>query len=563
MTFYKETLNFENIDGVERELKTMLERPIQSVEDLEAWLKDRSHLLEQIEEALSGHYIDFQCHNTSEAAKKAFENDQEHIQPLIKKYQALYDQKFYESSFKKDLDSDFYALFIKKKENAIALFNEFNLQLEVEEDRFATNYFEITGSLTADWNGEEKTLSELRKYTQDPDRAIREKATTLQFEVLLSVKDELQIIMDKLMKIREKKAENSGLDNYRDYMFKKYERFDYTPEDCKELAHAIRKYVVPLKDKILQKHQAELNVENYRPWDLSGVPTDKKPLEPFQKVNELIEGVSDILGQLDPRFSELIDTMNQSGMLDLETRKGKSPGGFCSNLPETELSFIFNNASNTQDAVVTLLHEMGHCIHNDSKKQLSLMEYKETPMESSELASMSMELLTMDQWQRFYSDDDDLKRARREQLEGIIGFLPSGMIIDLFQHWLYENPTHTEKERNDKYQELSRTFDSNVVDWTGLEEWEQNHWMFVLHIFEVPLYYVEYVIAQLGAIQMYKQYKENPDLALENYKKALSLGSSTSLPEVYEAAGIRFDFSEGMIQSLMAFLEEELEALDK
>ncbi|WEG15031.1 M3 family oligoendopeptidase [Pullulanibacillus sp. KACC 23026] len=554
-------IDFSQTERVESALRTILETEIHSVEELEVWLIERSRIFEEIEEALSGHYIDFQCHNHDPLAKQAFEHDQEEIQPLLKKYEALFDEKFAQSPYRDELDPTFYALFIKKKENAISLFREANVALEVEEDRLATQYFEITGNLTVDWHGEEKTLSELIKYRQDADRAVREKATALQYNALLSVKDELQTIMDQLMKIREEKAKNAGLSNYRDYMFKKYERFDYTPEDCKKLGEAIRKYVVPLKEKIQRSHQAEIGVETYRPWDTGAVPAGKKPLEPFQKVSELIDGVSDILGTLDPRFSELIDTMNREGMLDLETRKGKSPGGFCSNLPVTELSFIFNNASNTQDAVTTLLHEMGHCIHNDFKKSLPLYEYKDTPMESSELASMSMELLTLDKWERFYKDEDELKRAKREQLEGIIEFLPNGIIIDLFQHWLYENPNHSAEERNAKYEELSKTYNSNVVDWSGVEEWRKNSWMFVLHIFEVPFYYVEYVIAQLGAVQMYKQYKENPEQALENYKKALALGCSKSLPEVYEAAGIRFDFSGDMIQELMAFLETEIEEL--
>lgn len=560
--FYIEAFDFNDVQGLEARLKGLVDEPISSAQALEDWLLKRSQLLEEIEEGLSGHYIDFQCHNNSQEAKDAFENDQENIQPLLKKYEALLDQAFYHSPYRSDLNPETYALFTKKKENAMSLFREENIPLAVEEDRLATKYFEITGSLMVDWDGEEKTLSELRKFSQDSDRSIREKAATLQYEALLSVKDDLQEIMDKLIDLRQRKAHNANLENYRDYMFKEYERFDYTPDDCKNLAEAIRKYVVPLKNKLQEQHREKLGVETYRPWDTQGVPAGKKPLQPFDEVSELTQGVSQVLGQLDPRFSHLIDTMDQRGMLDLTTRKGKSPGGFCSPLPVSELSFIFNNASNTQDAVVTLFHEMGHCIHNDFKKNIGLTEYKDTPMESSELASMSMELLSMDKWDQFYKNEDDLKRAMREQIEGIINFLPSGIIIDLFQHWMYENPTHTAEERNAKYRELCEEYNATVVDWSGHEAWLENSWEFVLHIFEVPFYYVEYVIAQLGAVQMYKQYKENPEVALANYKKALSLGASKSLPEVYEAAGIRFDFSETMIKELMDFLGDELKSID-
>jgi oligoendopeptidase F len=345
-------------------------------------------------------------------------------------------------------------------------------------------------------------------------------------------------------------------------MFKKYERFDYTAEDCKNLAEAVRKYVTPLKEKLQRKHQAEIGAKDYRPWDLQAVPSDKKPLKPFGSAEELISKSTDIFSNLDPAFAGLLRTMDSRGMLDLNSRKGKSPGGFCCPLPVSELSFIFMNSANSHDDLITLLHEMGHCIHNDYKKDFELSKYRDTPMESSELASMTMELFTMDQWGLFYKDEKDLVQAKKDQLKGIIDFLPAGMIIDQFQHWLYENPGHTAEERNEKYFEITRHLDSSIVNWDGFENWAKSKWLPVLHIFEVPFYYIEYVIAQLGALQMYKQYLENPAQTLGNYKKALSLGSSKPLPEVYKAAGIRFDFSEEMIKDLMNFVEKELEAIN-
>jgi oligoendopeptidase F len=320
--------------------------------------------------------------------------------------------------------------------------------------------------------------------------------------------------------------------------------------------------VFHIHQKIERKHQEELNIDTYRPWDVAGVAEGKLPLKPFEKVEQLISGTETMLHKLDPKFASLISEMNKRGMLDLENRKGKSPGGFCSDLPVSNLSFIFMNATGSQSDLTTLVHEMGHCIHNMYKQDITLAEYKDTPMESAELASMTMELFSMHLWDEFYQNKEELKRAKREQLEGIIKFLPHGVVIDQFQHWMYENPTHTKAERNAKFYDLAKQFFANNIDFSGFEDALANRWLMTLHIFEVPFYYIEYVIAQLGAVQMYKQYKENPDKAISNYKEALSLGKSKSLPEVYEAAGIKFDFSAEMVKDLMTFITEELEALE-
>ncbi len=285
-------------------------------------------------------------------------------------------------------------------------------------------------------------------------------------------------------------------------------------------------------------------------------------MKPFDSIEELVEKASSVLGELDPRFAELVLQLNERRMLDLESRKNKSPGGFCTPLPVSELSFIFMNASHTHDDMLTLLHEMGHCIHNDYKSGIELSYYRETPMESSELASMTMELLTMDYWHHIYPDQEDIKRAKRDLLKDIISFLPEGIKVDQFQHWMYENPGHTQEERMEKYLEICERLDPGVVNWDGYEEARKAEWLFILHIFEVPFYYIEYVIAQLGALQMYKQYKQDPEAALKNYKRALSLGNKQSLQEVYKAAGIKFDFSPAMIKELIAFIQDEIEEIE-
>lgn len=557
------TIDISNVLELENTLSTLLNEMISSKLELENWLKKQSTFIWEIEEQLRSHYIAFQCNTDNKKIKDTFEYDQKYVRPLLKRYQNSFDTKYLESPFRMELDPKTYSLLDKKIKNAQTLFCEKNIDLEVNEDKLVTEYFEITGGLTALWNGEEKTITELQSYLQDSDRHIRKKAKTLISETFLSVEDKLQHILNELIVIRDQKAKNIQLHNYRDYMFKKHERFDYTPEDCYELAESIRKYVVPLIDKIYNKKKSELQVESLRPWDLKATAPNQKVLKPIEKASDLIEKSSHILHKLDHEFSALLERMHKNNCLDLESRKGKGPGGFCEYLPASQLSFIFMNLNHTHYDVTTFLHEMGHSIHNDCMKQLELQKYLEIPSESAELASMTMELFSMEYWDTFYENKEEFIKAKLDFFKGIVKYLPQMLIVDQFQHWMYENPNHTAKERNEKYLELHNTYQSNIVNIEGYENWVATGWLPVLHIFEIPFYYIEYAIAQLGALQMYKQYKENPKQALENYKKALSLGSSKSLTEVYEAAGIRFDFSGEIIKELMLFVEGELELLEQ
>ncbi|HDR3649473.1 TPA: M3 family oligoendopeptidase [Bacillus anthracis] len=557
------TIDISNVLELENALSTLLNEEISSKLELENWLKKQSTVIWEIEEQLRSHYIAFQCNTDNKKIKDTFEYDQQFVRPLLKRYQNSFDNKYLESPFRMELDPKTYSLLDKKIKNAQTLFCEKNIDLEISEDKLVTEYFEITGGLTALWDGEEKTITELQSYLQDPDRHIRKKAKTLISEKFLSVENKLQHILNELIAIRHQKAKNIQLHNYRDYMFKKHERFDYTPEDCYELAESIRKYVVPLIDKIFNKKKSELQVDSLRPWDIKATAPNQKVLKPIENANDLVKKSSHVLHKLDPEFYTLLNRMHKNNCLDLESRKGKGPGGFCEYLPASQLSFIFMNLNHTHNDVTIFLHEMGHSIHNECMKQLELQKYLEIPSESAELASMTMELFSMEYWDTFYDNSEEFIKAKLDFFKGIVKYLPPMLIVDQFQHWMYENPNHTTKERNEKYLELHKTYQSNVVNIEGYENWIATGWLPVLHIFEIPFYYIEYAIAQLGALQMYKQYKKNPKQAIENYKKALSLGSSRSLTEVYEEAGIRFDFSGETIKELMLFVEGELESLEQ
>jgi oligoendopeptidase F len=550
-----------NIESVKQEFENLVNVQIGSVEELKSFLSDQKKLYEKVEEKLIKTYIAFQCQSDDEENKKKYEFEQQHIKPMVKKYQSILDEKLLGSPFLGHLPDSEYGEFKKKLRVQFALFQEANVEIEKQEDLLVNQYFETTGSFSADWEGKEVTISDLYVHAKDSNRDTRKKAWEAIFSPLLKEEEKLQKILDELIQLRVKKAENAGLPSYTDYMFKKYNRFDYTPEDCNQLAESIREHVVPLTLQLEKEHKNELNVDIYRPWDMAAEAGSRKPLKPVDSDEELIVKSAKVLGELHPAFGSLVHEMNEKGLLDLKSRKGKTQGGFCESLPETGLSFIFMNLSNTDGDLITFMHEMGHGIHDLMKRDQGLYAYKQIPMESAELASMSMELFTVDRWNEFYKKEEELKRAKKEHLKAAVMLLPYIMVVDQFQHWLYKNPNHSWEERNKKFGELKDRYDASIINWESYEEWKEKNWMNILHIYELPFYFIEYAIAQLGALQMYKLYKENPEETIEKYKDALKLGSSKSLPEVYETAGVKFDFSSKTISELMEFVAKELDML--
>jgi len=560
-TFYEERLALSDQAEVQRQLQAVLDLPVATRDELTTFLQAESDLLEIIEDALAVHYILFQSYSDEKDYKEQFEYDQTVIAPIVKEYSAQFDQKFYDSPARNQLPEQQYRELTKKKVNAIELFRAESLSVEVQVDHLAMEYAETMGALMVQWQGEEKTLPQMTEFLQSPDRTIREEAWRAVQDVILSVREPVEAIMDKMTPLRHQIALQAGFANYRDYMFRKYERFDYTAQDCKNFHDAVAKYVVPVCNEISKRKKAELGLAVFAPWDAKGVPEGKQPLRPFTDSEQLVAGVIDLFTQTDELFADVMKHLHEHDLLDLDSRKGKVPGGFMSPLYVTNESFIFMNAAGTQSDVQTLLHEGGHATHARLCQHLPLLTYKNVPMESAEFASMGMELLTMDKWQRFYASPEELRQAQREQLEGVITFLPWAMVVDKFQHWLYEHPEHSATERDAAYQVIIDEFGGNVMDWSGVQEYRANGWRKQGHIFEVPFYYIEYAIAQLAAVQIWKRYTEDPQAAIAGYKQALALGSSQPLPQVYEAAGIRFDFSEETIKSLMDFVWQQLQLL--
>lgn len=558
----KKYINEENPkEEIVRDYEELLNENINTVEDLKNWIEDSDKLKNIIQERLCKNYAKFNGYNNNDKIKKTYEYDQEEIIPIINKYGDKINKFVYENSLKEQLGS-YYELMLKIKKNDIEIFRKENIPLQIEENKLINKYYDITAAITINWQGKEKTLPQMNKYLKNEDREIREKAFRLIEERRLQDKDKLDEIFNKLVEIRDKISKNAGFENYRDYMFKYLRRFDYNYEDCNEFHEAVRKYVVPLKEKIDARKAKELKVDKFKPWDEQGVPKGKIPLKPCNSTKKMVTGVEKIFYKLDTFFASVLERMDKEGTLDLDTRKFKSPGGFCDYFPVSKIPFIFMNSDNTQDDLVTLCHEGGHSIHCMLYSNIKVSEYKDVPSEMAELASMSMELLSMEYWKEFYNETD-FKRAKREQLEGIIEILPWIMVVDKFQHWIYLNPKSTSEERNEQFSKIAKTFVYSYMDWEGLSEELKNRWKKQLHIYEVPFYYIEYAIAQLGALQVFKNYKENKEKAIQMYKNSLSKGATKPLKELYRNAGINFDFSDNMIKDLMEFIWKELEELYK
>jgi oligoendopeptidase F len=341
-------------------------------------------------------------------------------------------------------------------------------------------------------------------------------------------------------------------------MFKALGRFDYTVQDCFAFHQAVQQHVVPLLNQLMQERKETMQLNSLRPWDKLVDANGQPALKAFTNGHDLAEKGIQCFTRIHPYLGSCLQTMQRMQHLDLESRKNKAPGGYNYPLAELGIPFIFMNAASTLRDMVTLMHEGGHAVHNFLTRHLELTDFKSVPSEIAELASMSMELISIDTWDEFFPEEENRSRAVRQHLEDIIGTLPWVAAIDAFQHWVYENPHHNESQRKEAWNRIFAAFYDHITDWTGVEEGRDYLWQKQLHLYEVPFYYIEYGMAQLGAIAIWRNYRSDKRAALERYLSALSLGHTRTIPEVYQAAGVRFDFSPAYIRELMDFVWQEL-----
>ncbi len=557
--FLPKDLAITNWETIEPYFQELLEREIPSAEKLEKWLADISELEAVLNEDFCWRQIKMTCDTTDKKLEEAFNFFCMEIHPKTQPYADALNKKLISCPFINELEPSEYFTYLRTVKKNIELFREENILLQAGLSVLQQQYGMITGKMMVEVNGHEYTLQQAGKFLESHDRKLREEVYRKVNERRLEDKDALNALFTQLIEKRHQVALNAGFTNYRDYKFKELGRFDYTKEDCYRFHDSVMQHVLPLVNKIYEKKKKKLQLKELRPWDTEAEPEGTKALTPFKTDNELLNKSIECFTQLRPFFGDCLKQMNAMKHLDLESRNGKAPGGYNCPLAESGAPFIFMNAAGQMQDVTTMVHEGGHAVHSFLTHNLTLNAFKEYPMEIAEVASMAMELFSMDYWDVFFDNKEDLTRAKEHQLERTITIFPWIAVIDKFQHWIYEHPHHTLEERTKQWIEILDTFSDTVIDYRGLESFRENSWQKQLHLYEVPFYYIEYGIAQLGAIGLWMQYKKNPEQALDNYMKALSLGGTKTLPELYKAAGLTFDFSPENIKVLMDFVNEEME----
>ncbi|MGM0581442.1 MAG: M3 family oligoendopeptidase [Bacteroidota bacterium] len=540
----------------------LLEEEINSAQDLENWFNKLSELEAVVSEDMAWRYIKMTCDTSDEKLAASFEDFVRNIQPHIAPYSDKLNRKALASPYLAAVkEKEGYDIMIREMEKDVKIFREENIPLETEIASLSQKYGSISGAMDIEHEGKEMTLQQAAVMLQSTDRELREVIYRKISSRRLEDKEKLDKLFTELIQLRTEVAKNAGFENYRDFMFASMGRFDYSPSDCFDFHDSVKSEVVPLLDEIAKERKEKLGLDTLRPWDKAVDSSGKEALEPFEGADDLTEKTIKVFNKLDPFLGDCLVKMVEMKHLDLDSRKGKSPGGYNYPLSETGVPFIFMNATSTLRDMVTLLHEGGHAVHSFLMNDLELNDFKNPPSEVAELASMSMELITLDYWDIFFDNEEDLKRAKTEHLEGIIETLPWVATIDKFQHWIYENPEHTVAERTKAWNDILNDFSDSITDWSGLEKFKDNLWQKQLHLYEVPFYYIEYGMAQLGAVAVWKNYKTDPKKGLDSYMKALKMGYTKSIPEVYEAADIKFDFSKKNISELMNFVKEEMQKL--
>lgn len=539
----------------------LLQREVKTVEAFDKWLADRSELEAVLEEDLAWRYIKMSIDTADEKHREAYSQFVTQIQPNLAPLEDKLNQKMMGLPFIKSKSDPAHQIYFRSIGTALKIYRTENIEIEAALNEEAQQFGAISAAQSITHRDQTLTMQQAALLLKEQDEHLRKEIFEKMAQVRRKDKDQLDDLFTSLIKKRHQLALNAGFGNFRDYKFLAMGRFDYSKEDCFAFHKAIKEHIVPLVKTIQENKLSLLGKEKFKPWDLDVDPEGKAALKPFENGNQMLKGTIAMFQRIDPYFGQCLKIMDELGHLDLDSKSGKAPGGYNYPLYEIGVPFIFMNAVGSQRDLETMVHEGGHAIHSFLSRDLALTAFKNIPSEVAELASMSMELLSMPQWSEFYNEQDH-KRAMREQLEGTLKVLPWIAQIDAFQHWIYENPDHTIDQRTAYWRQLSIDFGTGLTDWDSYEDLMESSWQRQLHLFEVPFYYIEYGIAQLGALGVWKNSLENYGLAIENYKKALALGYSQPMNVIYETAGVPFDFSSDRLQTLCVLINEELEKLN-
>lgn len=534
-------------------------RAAQDLPALERWLVNAGEVMAAVDEERARRYIAMTCNTADPASEKAYIGFVEGIEPALKPRVFNLARLFLDHPLRKALPTARYEVLERARALEVELFREENVPLETEEAKLAQQYQKLSGGLTVQFQGEERTVVQMGRFQEERDRSVREAAWRSVTDRWVAEAPRLDALFDQLRTVRSGIATNAGFGNYRDYAFRARGRFDYGPGECERFHDAIEAVVVPLLKDLHAERKQQMGIDSLRPWDTAVDPMGRERLRPFAQTQELEERSQRIFDAMDPQLADHFRWMRQLHLLDLDNRKGKAPGGYQYTLSESRLPFIFMNAVGLQRDVETLLHEAGHAFHALECRNEPLYAYRDVPIEFCEVASMAMELLAAPGLGEFYAPAD-ARRARRVHLEGIVGVFPWIAAVDAFQHWIYTHPDHDAAERSRAWSQLMDRFGGGV-DWSGFEQAKAARWQRQLHIFIHPFYYVEYGIAQLGALQVWCNHRQDPRRALADYRAGLALGGSRPLPELFARAGCRFDFSRATLQPLLDEVRRELDSL--
>jgi oligoendopeptidase F len=559
--YLPEKIEVSDWQVVESYFHELLIRKIQSVEELKIWLRNRSEIEAFLQEELGWRYIRMSCDTANEEYSTAFNFFVGEIQPKIAPLSHQLDQFLLSNAFLSQLKGRPYEILLRQVKKRVEIFREANVPLFAELQQKEQEFSSISGAMSIDWEGQEITLQQASNFLEQDDRNKREQVYKKIMARRAMDANRLDDLMNELLRSRNEIAANADFKDFRDFMFASLGRFDYDANDCIQFHQAVEKFLVPINERIDAHHRKELNLDVLKPWDVSAAVKGKIPLQPFSSTEDAMTKTIACFHEIDPFLGSCMSQMKKANRIDLDSRKGKAPGGYNYPLYETGLPFIFMNSTNSLRDMVTLVHEGGHAVQSIVDRPLELVDFKNLPSEIAELASMSMELISMEHWHHYFENEQELKMAKRKHLEDVLKGLPWIACVDAFQHWIYTNPNHSVEERTDAWSKTYERFASKSVDWSGVESVKKLLWQKQLHIYEVPFYYIEYGFAQLGAIAMWRNYRLNPSQTIKQYLDALKMGYTASIAEVYERAGVRFDFSEDYIRELAGFVNEEWEKL--
>lgn len=529
---------------------------------IEDWMLNRDAVSRLLWEVRARIYVATTVDTTNEQALARYKKLMTEIMPEVQKVSFLLDKKLVESG----LAPEEIAVPMRNIEASIKIFNEDNVPIFAEMSDLQTRYNQIAGAQTVEWEGEERTLAQMGPLLKSTERDTREKAWTLMQERLKADREAYNDLWREYMGFRKQIYQNAGFENYVQYAWLSRNRHDYSPEDALEFTEAIAEVVVPIREGHLQAAAEKLGLEKLKPWDTTVDPLGREPLKAYDNINEFIDKSENIFQHVDPELGEFFSTMKNENLLDLDNRKGKGPGGYCTYFAQSERPFIFMNAVGLDRDVTTLLHEAGHAFHGFSRGEAKYLMERSSPMEFNEVASMAMELLAtpyLSDEQGGFFNTDETARYRLDHLRGIVAFLPYMAVVVAFQHWIYTHHDEATDPANcdKKWLELWHTYMTGV-DWSGYEDMILNRWRRQLHIFQLPFYYIEYGLAQLGSIQVWANALKDQAEALKHYREALALGGTVTLPELFDTAGAKLAFDAETLGEAIGLVDETIRELE-